>query len=96
MSLEKLVASLGHPLGRRILRYYEDGGRRATPEQLAEALDMPVVDVEDHLVLLVEGGALLQAQPEDAAGYFYESALRGETEWVRRVLEASREKDGDR
>jgi DNA-binding transcriptional ArsR family regulator len=96
MSLEKLVASLGHPLGRRILRYYEDGGRPATPEQLAEALGLPLPDVEYHVVLLAEGGVLRQTESHEQTGYFYDLALRGDNEWVRTILEASRESDGDR
>jgi DNA-binding transcriptional ArsR family regulator len=95
MSLEKLVASLGRPPGRRILRYYEDGGRPATREQLAEALGLPLDEVEHHLDLLVEGGALRQTPSDDGTGCFYDSARRGDFEWVRRVLEASRERDGD-
>ena len=96
MSLEKLVTSLGHPQGRRVLRYYEDRGQPARPEQLAEALDLPLAEVERHIDLLSEGGALRPTEPEGAIGPFYASALRRDTEWVRRVLEASRESDGDR
>ncbi len=98
-SLSKLVASLGDPLGRRVLRHCDQAQEPVSPRQLAEALDAPRTQVERHLALLVQGEALRAVHPGGAqAGELYASALDEGAGWIRGVLETSREvdeKDGE-
>jgi DNA-binding transcriptional ArsR family regulator len=93
--LSKLVASLGDPLGRDILRHCEERGAPTTARELAKALDAPLGDVERHVDLLVAGEALVLVQVQRGEPV-YRSSLDRRMKWVREVLTTSREVDEER
>lgn len=86
-----LIASLGHPLRREILRRMSDG-RKTSPSELAEELDEPLGNVAYHVRVLSEGGALKadgEQQVRGAKQHFYRSSV--EDEWVESMLEEDEE-----
>jgi DNA-binding transcriptional ArsR family regulator len=90
-SLSKLVASLGDPLGRRVLRHCEERAEPIGARPLAEKLGAPLIQVERHLRLLVRAGALRIVSTGE--GPTYASSLGESTKWVREILATSREVD---
>jgi DNA-binding transcriptional ArsR family regulator len=90
-----MLAALSHSLRRRILRTFESG-EEVSPVQLAKALDSPISEITYHLGVLVKAGAVEPSGAKNKRGarrQLYGLTLDGGAEWVRGVLEASRESD---
>jgi hypothetical protein len=92
----QLLAALNHVVRRRILRAFEDQGRRVSPVHLAQTLDVSLSEVGYHVCILINSGALESDKSQPAsrtAGSSYRLTLDGQAEWVRAVLEASQDSD---
>jgi DNA-binding transcriptional ArsR family regulator len=82
-----LIAALRHPLRREILRLLSDG-RKASPSEIAEALELPLSNVAYHVRVLAECGVLKAAGKQQVRGatqHFYRSTLKAE--WAQAMLE---------
>lgn len=91
-----MLEALNHTLRRRILRAFENQDERVSTIQLAGALDAPISQISYHIAFLVKSGALEAGHPKKARGAsrcLYRLTPNGKAEWVRGVLEASRDSD---
>jgi DNA-binding transcriptional ArsR family regulator len=88
-SSSELISAVSHPLRRRILHAYLDGGVEcASARELAETLDQRVGQVAYHLKTLARSNVLRRVQrgeqgQEDHCCW----ALQVEATWLRLVLE---------
>lgn len=93
----ELIAALNHPLRRRILRFYLDGGfQTASATRLATAMEMPLGNVAYHVKTLFRLGVLELVRSEKVRGAeerFYVVGLADQVDCVRGVLEACRAAD---
>lgn len=81
-----LLAALGHPLRRSILRQMAGGGA-TSPRQLAARLRRPLGNVSYHVRVLAERGAIAPAGTKPSHGsieHFYRIAV--EAPWALQVL----------
>lgn len=96
-SSSELISAVGHPLRRRILLAYLDGGLEgASARELAEALDQRVGQVAYHLKTLAKNDILRPVQSskrKQAQETHYGWALDVEAVWLRLVLEVSADTD---
>lgn len=86
-----LVAALRHPLRRKILRWMADE-RKASPSDLAKALDQPLSSVSYHVRVLAKCGALKPVAKRQMRGttqHFYRWSVKAE--WVQALLEEDEE-----
>lgn len=83
---DDLIAAVGHPLRREILRRMSDGGR-TSPGALARELDENLGNVAYHVRLLVRRGALRSAggQRSGPAQHLYRWSVQAA--WVRTMLD---------
>jgi hypothetical protein len=93
LPFEDLPTSLGHPLGRRILRFCEELEAPASPTQIAAALETSLAEIERHAARLTRDGVLRPVADTESGEGLYRSALDDGAGEVRAVLEASRESD---
>jgi hypothetical protein len=96
LPFEDLPTSLGHPSGRRILRFCEELGAPASATQIAVALEASPAEIERHVALLTRDGMLQPVAPAESGESLYRSALDDGASGVRAVLEASQESDATR
>lgn len=92
----QMLEALSHSLRRRILRTFQGHDEEIGSVQLAKILDSPISEVVYHLGFLVKAGALEPRGMDDARGasrQVYVLTSDGGAEWVRGVLDASRESD---
>jgi DNA-binding transcriptional ArsR family regulator len=92
-----MLEALNHTLRRRILRSFGSKEEQVGAADLAHALDAPISEVSYHIAFLVKSRALETGDIENARGAsrrFYCLSPNGKAEWVRDVLEASRDDDG--
>lgn len=90
------LEALNHVVRRRILRSFEDGGRRLGLAEISEAVGSPPSRVSHHIGLLVEAGVLAPDTAEGARGasrWLYRLEPDGRVEWVRAALDAYRDRD---
>jgi DNA-binding transcriptional ArsR family regulator len=81
-----LLASLKHPLRRRILRAMASR-TPISPRELADALDEPLSSVSYHVRVLAENGVVKEVRRRQVRGatqHFYRWALK--TKWAQMVL----------
>lgn len=82
-----LLAALGNPLRRRILRRMRDE-EMISPRQLANELGLPLSNLAYHVRVLAKCGAitLVQVKPvRGAVKHFYRSTL--EPPWARQIID---------
>jgi len=86
-----LLVALRHPLRRKILRQMSDE-RKASPCELAKALDQPLSSVAYHVRVLADCTALkpiAERQGKGSTQHFYRWSVTAE--WVRALLEEDEE-----
>ena len=86
-----LVSALRHPLRREILKRMSDG-RKASPSELAEALDEKLRNVAYHVHVLARSRALTPVayrQVRGATKHFYRWSLKAK--WAQAMLEEDEE-----
>jgi DNA-binding transcriptional ArsR family regulator len=86
----ELLSAVNHPLRRRILFAYLDGGVAcASARGLAEAMELPVEQIAYHLKALAQSDIMRPAQGEGrgAGEDRYGWTLGVEAEWLRLALE---------
>ena len=91
-----MLEALNHTLRRRILRAFENRDEQVGTAQLAQTLRAPISEVSYHIAFLVRSGALEPGGTENARGAskrLYQLTPDGKAEWVRGVLDASRDSD---
>ena len=91
------MKAAAHPLRRRILRALHAAGEARSPRELSLALDAVLSNVSYHVRVLRDAGALVLTDALPVRGSmenFYASAVEGDR-WLRLVLDASRQQDGD-
>jgi DNA-binding transcriptional ArsR family regulator len=97
----ELISVLNHPLRRRILRAL-DQQEVASPVELSRRLQEPIGNVSYHMKCMrdLDVVKLVRTKPvRGSAEHFYRSTLPdldGKAYWVRAVLDAVKEPDGDR
>lgn len=85
--LNDLLAALGNPLRRRILRRMRDE-EMISPRQLANDFGLPVSYVSYHVRVLARCGAVKLVKKEPVRGavkHFYRSTL--EPPWARQIID---------
>jgi DNA-binding transcriptional ArsR family regulator len=90
---EALLAALGHPLRRRILRAMADG-KPTSPRQLSIALSHSLANVSYHVRVLAHLSAVTLVETQPARGseeHFYRSTVTAP--WARQILDSG-ETDG--
>jgi DNA-binding transcriptional ArsR family regulator len=96
----ELIAAVGHPLRRRILRVYLDGSAAdVSAGELALAVDEKVGQVAYHLKTLVKCGILRpvrRGEKQAGEGADHGWALDVEADWLRLVLEVWAESGASR
>ncbi|MFL5873693.1 MAG: helix-turn-helix domain-containing protein [Solirubrobacterales bacterium] len=83
---EQLLAALGHPLRRRILRAMADSSP-VSPRELSDALAQPLSNVSYHVRVLVQSKAVTLVGTKPARGsiqHFYRSNVQAP--WAQEVL----------
>jgi DNA-binding transcriptional ArsR family regulator len=83
----ELLAALGNPLRRQILRRMRDE-EAISPRQLAHEFDLPVSNMAYHVRVLAECGAvtLVRVKPvRGAIKHFYRSTV--EPPWARQIID---------
>ncbi len=91
----RLLAALGHPLRRRILRRIRDEVMMS-PRQLASEFELPVSNVAYHVRVLDDCGALTLVRVKPVRGaikHYYRSSV--EAPWARHIVDLE-PWDGDR
>lgn len=97
----ELVSALNHPLRRRILRAL-DHQEVASPVELSRILQEPIGNISYHMKCMrdLDVVELVGTKPvRGSTEHFYRSTLlnlNSDANWVRAVLNAAREHDGDR
>lgn len=82
-----LLAALGNPLRRRILRRMRDI-EMISPGELAQEFEIPLSTMAYHVRILADCGAvtLVRVKPERGAiKHFYRSSLR--PPWARQIID---------
>ena len=91
-----MLEALNHTLRRRILRAFGDRDEQVSSAHLARILGAPISEVAYHVAFLVRSGAVEVGGTEHARGAskrLYRLTAEGKAEWVRGVLDASRDSD---
>jgi len=81
-----LLAALGHPLRRQILRRMRDV-EMISPRQLARELDRPVTNIAYHVRVLADCGAVTLAGVKPVRGaikHFYRSSIK--EPWAQQII----------
>jgi DNA-binding transcriptional ArsR family regulator len=98
---DALIATLNHPLRRRILRVLNHQ-EAASPVELSRSLQEPIGNISYHMKCMrnLDVVELVRTKPvRGTIEHFYRSILPdldGEADWVRAVLDTAKEHDGDR
>jgi DNA-binding transcriptional ArsR family regulator len=82
-----LLAALGHPLRRRILRRMRDE-EMMSPRRLAREFELPVSNIAYHVRVLADCGALtlVQVQPvRGAIKHYYQSSVKAP--WAQTIID---------
>ena len=82
-----LLAALGNPLRRQILRRMRDV-EMISPVQLAAELELPITNVAYHVRVLARCGAVSLVEKEPVRGavkHLYRSSL--EAPWARQIID---------
>jgi DNA-binding transcriptional ArsR family regulator len=93
---DDLLAALGHPLRRRILRAM-DCEETLSPRELANDLNAPLSNVAYHVRVLADCAAVTLVHTQPTRGsmqHFYSTAV--EAPWARQILDLSEGEDNDR
>jgi DNA-binding transcriptional ArsR family regulator len=93
---DELLAALGHPLRRRILRALE-GEEATSPRQLSATLQAPLSVVSYHVQVLAECAAVTLVSTTTVRGaikHFYSAEV--DAPWAREVLGLADPEDADR
>jgi DNA-binding transcriptional ArsR family regulator len=89
------IMALNHPLRRQVLRVVKEGGT-ASATELCQRFELPLSNVSYHVKVLVDLGVLKLVRTRRVRGAkerFYRVASEGQAEWVRVVLEDTRDSD---
>jgi predicted transcriptional regulator len=92
----QILVALSHLRRRCILRVLEGQEDPVAPIPLAHGMATPISEIAYHLGILVKAGVLEVEGTEGERGAvrrLYQLTPDGRAEWVRDVLEASRESD---
>jgi DNA-binding transcriptional ArsR family regulator len=81
-----LLAALGHPLRRQILRRMRDV-EMISPRQLSKEFDRPVTNLAYHVRVLADCGAITLVRVKPVRGaiqHFYRSSLK--QPWAQQII----------
>jgi DNA-binding transcriptional ArsR family regulator len=82
-----LLAALGHPLRRRILRRMRDE-EAMSPRRLAKEFELPVSNIAYHVRVLADCGALTLVRVKPVRGaikHYYRSSVKAP--WARQIID---------
>jgi DNA-binding transcriptional ArsR family regulator len=83
----ELLAALGNPLRRQILRRMRDA-KPISPLQLAQEFDLPLSNMAYHVRVLASCGAITLVRVKPVRGaikHFYRSSLK--PPWARQIID---------